>query len=761
MGLMLTLAAIVSGGADVPAQFAVEPFPLTAVRLSDGPCKVALEANQRYLHSLELDSLLYNCRQVAGLPAPGKPLGGWESPDSVFRGHFIGHYLTACSLLYAAAGDEEMKQKGDKMVAELAKCQEANGNGYLSAFPEVFFDRVESERNEPWAVPYYSIHKIMQGMIDMYTLCGNQQALDVVKRMADYFEKRAAKHSVFSWDRTLLTEFGGMSEMLGDLYAITKEPRYLALAHKFDHAAFLGPLLLEHDDLSNVHGNSHIPKVLGAARRYELTGDERYRKIATFFWDLVTGTRCYVTGGCTSGEHWPEPNKLAHTLSPTNQECCTTHNMLKLTRYLFRWTADPEYADFYERAFFNGILGTQNPETGMLLYYVGLAPGSTKRYGTPLDSFWCCYGTGIESFSKLADSIYFHDADGIYVNLFVASTVDWKEKGVRLEQQTTFPEEQGSAFIVHCDRPTSFALHIHVPYWVAKAAELRVNDERQDAVLKPTSFAVLKREWRDGDRVQVKLPMSLHTHPMPDDPDLMAIMYGPVVLLRLVDEEPTVGRDRRILPAIGAEDQEFLTVDPAKSESWIKPVEGRPLTFRATPPDASFTLVPFYKVIDERYKVYHLFAREGGQRYRQIQERLKESRELEARFVDYVLPGGQLERAHNLQGEGTEDGMLGGYHWRHATGWWSWDMKVLPDAPMTLLCTLWGSDAGRRTYDILIDGEVIATQTMNRQAPGKNINVEFPIPRALTEGKNKVTVRFQAHEGNIAGGVFGCAILKP
>jgi DUF1680 family protein len=448
----LFVAALGSTAQETVVPMAVHPFDLQDVRLDDGPCKVAQEANRRYLHDLDLDRLLYAFRTNAGLPAPGEPLGGWEAPDVEVRGHFPGHYLSACALMFRSTGDEELKAKADRMVAELATVQEALGGGYLSAFPESFLDRLEKRDRVTWA-PLYVIHKIMAGPLDMYELAGNEQALEVLKGMAAYYKARADKLTDFEMERMLQTEFGGMSEVLHNLYGVTGDPDHLEVAHRYDQAAFLGPLALERDNLSFIHGNTQIPKICGAARHYELTGDERYRTITRFFWDRVVRTRTYATGGTTSGERWPEPHRLADTLAPNNQECCKTHNMLKVTRYLFRWTADPVYADYYERAFWNGIIGTQHPETGMLLYYVPLATGHTKKWGTPYDSFWCCYGTGIESFSKLGDSIYFHDASGIYVNLFVASTVSWQEKGLRLEQVTDFPDQEGTAFVFHLERP--------------------------------------------------------------------------------------------------------------------------------------------------------------------------------------------------------------------------------------------------------------------------------------------------------------------
>jgi DUF1680 family protein len=723
---------------------ALEPFDLSRVRLLDGPALRAQEANRRYLRELDSDRLLYTFRVNAGLPAPGQPLGGWEAPTVEVRGHFLGHYLSACAMTYASTGDEQLKAKADAIVAELATCQQALGGEYLSAFSEDFWDRLESMQNPPWA-PYYVIHKIMAGLFDTYTYCGNEQALEVLKRMAAYFGKRIDRLPASQMDQVLTIEFGGMSEVLHNLYAVTGDPQHLRWAHAFDRASFLGPLALEHDNLTRIHANTHIPVVCGAARHYELTGDERYRTAALYFWDRVVNTRSYATAGSNRGEHWGEPGKLARTLGADNQESCTTYNMLKLTRYLMRWTADPVYGDYYERAYLNGILGTQDLETGMLVYFMPLGTGFVKQFGTPYDSFWCCYGTGIESFAKLGDSIYFHDDDGLYVNLFVASAVEWPEKGLRLEQVTRFPEDDSTTLVFHTNRPVSTALKVRVPHWAMRGVTVQVNGKPVDVRAKPSSYLSINRTWRNGDTVEVRIPMALHAHPMPDDPEMAAIMYGPLVLAGLID------RDR------------FFLGDIDDLASWIKPAPGEALTFRTAGQPADVTFVPLNRVMREQYGVYWVITKEGSPRHREILVAEEAHKAREARIVDRVTPvDAANEAAHNLQGKDTMSGAFAGRSWRHATsgGWWSWDLKVLPDAAMTLACTYWGDDVPPRTFDVLVEGQVIATQSLNRSKPGEFFEVEYPLPPDLTRGKDRVTVRFNPHEGNIAGGVFECVTFK-
>jgi len=588
------------------------PFDLKQVRLRSGPFQDAARINQRYMLSLEPDRLLHMFRINAGLPSSAKALGGWEQPGNELRGHFVGHYLSGCALVSAAFGNEEFKARGDALVTELAKCQKALGNGYLSAFPETLFDRLRAGTNV-WA-PFYTLHKIMAGLLDMHIYCGNQQALEVLKGMADWTRRWVDPLGESLMNRVLEREYGGMNEVLYNLHAITGDRSYRQLASRFDHERIFAPLAEGRDELKGLHVNTQIPKIIGAARRYEITGDSRFRDIADYFWHEVTGRRSYSTGGTSNGERWnSDPGKLASELSGYTQECCCTYNMLKLTRHIFGWTADARAADYYENALYNGILGTQHPDDGMTLYYVSLASGYWKMFGLPLDAFWCCTGSGIESFAKLADSIYFHDDGGIYVNLFIASEVDWSDKSIKLVQETAFPESDTTALTVRCSNPTRFALRIRVPYWADKGGMVKLNGRELESFAEPSSYYVLTRVWKDGDKVEVKIPMSLHVKAMPDDSTIQSIMYGPLVLAgrlgtegitkEMMRAEPTAIREVPRYRGKPVAAPEFKAKNQAVSE-WIQPVSGRSLEFQTTGQSQNVTLSPFYKVIDERYAVY-------------------------------------------------------------------------------------------------------------------------------------------------------------
>ena len=428
---------------DVPAK--VQPFPMTQVKLLPSAYTEAAEWNRGYMHRLTADRLLYNFRENAGLPVgSAAPFGGWEAKadgkrGTELRGHFTGHFLSASAQLYASAGDKEAKAKADEIVAELAKCQTKLAGGYLSAFPIELFDRLEAGKPPlPWA-PFYTIHKIMAGLFDMYALTGSKDALKVAEGMAGWADKWSGSKTEEHMQQILNVEFGGIAETLYNLSAATNNDQWAAAGDRFTKKRFVNPLASRRDELRGLHVNTHIPQVIAAARRYEISGDMRFHDVADFFWYEVTGARSYVTGGTSNGEEWGgQARELAAELKMNvdTAECCCVYNMMKLTRHLYDWTADPRYFDYYERVMLNHRLGTIQPKTGYTQYYLSLYPGAWKTFNTEDQSFWCCTGSGVEEYSKLNDSIYWHDREGLYVNLFIPSELHWAEKGFRLRQDT-------------------------------------------------------------------------------------------------------------------------------------------------------------------------------------------------------------------------------------------------------------------------------------------------------------------------------------
>jgi hypothetical protein len=582
----------------------VEPFPMTQVRVLGGPYHDGQEWNRGYMNRLAADRLIHNFRLNAGLPSSAEPLGGWEEPKGELRGHFTGHYLSACALMYASTGDKDIKAKGDYMVAELAKCQAKLGGGYLSAFPTEFWDRLDA-RQKVWA-PYYTVHKIMAGMFDMYQHCDNKQALRVLEGVAGWADKWTASKSEEHMQDVLNTEYGGMNEVLYNLSSATGDDHWAIVGDRFTKKRFFNPLALRRDELRGLHVNTHIPQVIGAARRYEISRDMRFHDVADYFWYEVTGARCYATGGTSNNEGWlVPPRQLAAELklATDTAECCCAYNMLKLTRHLYSWTGDPRYFDYYERTLLNHRIGTIRPASGATQYYLSLTPGAWKTFNTEDHSFWCCTGTGVEEYSKLNDSIYWRDNDGVYVNLFIPSEVRWPEKGLHLRQETKFPEEQSTALVVGLENPTQFALRLRIPSWISSGGGAKINGKPLDAFAAPGSYLTISRIWKDGDRVELDLPMSLHVEAMPDDPKLQAFLYGPLVLAGDLGSEGLT--EKMIVGDEGPHPDKSPIPVPSfrPSPGWIKAGD-KPLTFRTTGQERDVTLVPFNSIFDRRYSVY-------------------------------------------------------------------------------------------------------------------------------------------------------------
>ncbi len=595
------------------------PFPLEQVRLLDGPFLDAARTNQQYLNSLPKDRLVHNFRVNAGLPSSAEPLGGWEDPSCELRGHFTGHFLSATGLMYASTGDEAVKAKGDTIVADLAQCQQKFGNGYISAFPESFFDRLR-EGQGVWA-PFYTLHKIMAGCLDMYTYCHNQQALDVAEGMARWIGHWTTGISDAHMQRILQTEYGGMNESLFNLSAITGNGGYFFTGMRFEKPAFFDPLAGHRDELKGLHVNTHIPEVIGAARRYELTAEPYYHEVASYFWDEVVGERSYATGGTSNEERWlNDPGNLSTQLSVSSEECCCGYNMLKLTRHLHQWTADPRYMDYYERTLFNSRLGTQHPDNGFKMYYLPLETGYWKFFNSRFNSFWCCTGTGSEEFSKFGDSIYFHNDHETFVNLFIASEVRWLEKGLTIRQETRFPDQEGTSLTIKASAPVAAGINIRIPAWAVDGGSIALNGQTLSAFSSPGSYLKIDRTWADGDRLEVKLPMRLRAEPLLGDATQQAVLYGPMVLAGRLGTDGLTQQmqydadhgETQLAPdgaPRGTMAVDVKSLADIRSAAWIEPVAGETLTFRTVGSSNPITLAPLSRVFDERYGVYWKVSR--------------------------------------------------------------------------------------------------------------------------------------------------------
>ncbi len=766
----VALAVLLPGGKSVAgngqnARLKAQPFPPDRVRLLPGPLLDAQQRDVRYLLSLDPDRLVRNFRVNAGLPTKAEPLGGWEAPDCELRGHFTGHFLTASALAYAATGDPKIKEKADRVVAELAACQQALGStGYLSAFPEEFFDRLESGK-KVWA-PYYTLHKIGAGLLDMYRLCGNAQALDVLKKMVSWLKLRTDKLDDARMQGMLAVEHGGMNELLRNLYAVTGDPGHLRLAARFDHRAILDPLAAHHDALRGNHANTNIPKVIGAARAYELTGDSAAREAAMFFWSEIVARRSYATGGTSNYEYWrTEPSQLDGELSMETHENCCTYNMLRLTEHIFSWTRDPAAADYEERALFNGILPTQKPDDGAgLMYYVPMIPGGFKMFGLPDSSYWCCTGTGIESFAKLDAGIYFHTDSAIYVNLFVPSEVRWEEREIVLEQNTDFPEKDETVLRVTKAPSSPFGIAVRIPSWIVPGkGVLSVNGKPVGEPLRPSSYSIITRAWKAGDSVTFTMPMRLRMESLPGDSSVRAILYGPLVL---AGELGTGGMTARMQEGFSYPDVDRafseealppaprLAIRTADVTTWLHQVPGKSLTFETAgvgrPQD--YTLIPFNRLFGQRYAIYWSIVQKTGQEPSVVQP------ELPAGVVDQAIAcDPNSNRNHNFQAYGADTGSTGGEHWVRSRYWLRYDM-ALPKEQAATVCCQFAADSQETSFELLVDGVALRTESFPAMAVGETKEIRVSVPAELLNGKDRVAVKLRARDGKRTGRLVRCQI---
>lgn len=597
------------------AQVKASPFNLGQVKLLPSPFERAMKVNQKYLLALDADRMLWPYHERAGLPIKGDRYGGWELKDVV--GHTSGHYISALSLMYASSGDQRFKQRVDYMVSEIAKAQQKHGNGYTGPVRTEVWENIFSGdlKAHKWGVgggyvPWYVMHKTFAGLIDAYIHTDNKQALEVVTKLADWAKKGTDNLDEAQFQDMLRAEHGGMSESLAHLYAITGNKDYLTLAQRFDHKEILDPLIKKEDKLAGYHVNTQLPKILSVARLYELTGDQRYATAVNFLWDRVINTRSMAPGGVDLREHFYEAGSESAHLAWNSSETCSVYNMLKLTRSAFSWNPSAATMDYYERALYNQILGSQDPDSGGMTYFYNLKPGHFKIYSTPFDAMWCCVGSGIENHSKYADTIYSHNDDTLWVNLFIPSLLDWQAKDLRIRMATKFPADDTITLTINAKTSQKLDLKIRVPYWATQGAEVNINGEKLNVKSTPESYLTLSREWKDGDKVAVRLPMSLHLRTARDKKNLTTIMYGPIVL---AGELGTKGMPSDVSSSQAAHSGEMappvpvLLIDADNDLSlWLKRVPGDTLRFKTVgvgkPNDV--TLIPLADLHHQRYTVY-------------------------------------------------------------------------------------------------------------------------------------------------------------
>lgn len=762
---------------------ATDSFPLQQVRLLDGPFKQAQEVNRRHLLQYDMDRLLAPYRKEAGLEPKAESYPNWIGLD----GHVGGHYLSAMAIYTAATGDKECRRRMEYMVDELAACQEANGNGYVGGVPggrEIWRRVAEGNPRAPqrgW-VPWYNLHKTFVGLKDAWIYGENEKAKKVLIKLADWCDQLLADYTPQQMETMMDQEYGGMNEVLADISEITGDRKYLDLARRFSHRQLLDPMSQGRDTLDNKHANTQVPKAVGFARVAELGGDEKFADAAAFFWKTVVENRTLAFGGNSRREHFPSAEACTEFVEEREgPESCNTYNMLKLTENLHRMDPRAAYADYYERALYNHILSTQHPEHGGYVYFTPARPRHYRVYSAPNQGMWCCVGTGMENHGQYGRFIYSHEDDALYVNLFIASELDWQEKGVRLRQETNFPNEQQTTLTVVTDKPVRFTLKVRHPGWVpAGKLAYQINSEKITASSASSSYLAVDRLWQNGDRVKIQLPMQTTIERMPNVPDYVALLHGPIVLAAETGTEDLRGLiadDQRwahiahgeLLPL---DEAPMLVGDPASIPDKVTPVDGsEEIRFTAAElirPDSfkSLVLKPFYEVHDARYMMYWRLTR--PEEYAQIQADLKADEQqrllLDRRTVDRVIPGEQQPEAdHNLQSQNSESVVWRNLHLRHvqAPGWFSYDLKVTPNTPLALYVLYWGHESGNRTFDIKIDGKKLTTENLvNKWNRDRFEPVQYPLPADLLKGKQKITVTFEPHPGSYAGGIFDLRIVR-
>lgn len=764
---------------------AAERFALADVRLTGGPFLQAQDTNRGYLMSLQPDRLLAPLRREAGLPARQASYGNWES--SGLDGHMGGHYLSAMALMYASTGDAEVLKRLNYAIAELKACQHANGNGYLGGIPggadvwgALAAGKVEADNfsvNGKW-VPWYNLHKMFAGLRDAHRYAGSEDARAMLVALSDWALALTEKLSDEQIQGMLRSEHGGMNEVFADVYQLTGDQKYLALARRFSHQAILVPLAAGQDKLTGLHANTQIPKVIGFERIGELTGERQWLDAAEFFWTTVRQRRTVAIGGNSVKEHFHDDKNFAPMISEVEgPETCNTYNMLRLSEMLFNRDQQVRYADYIERALYNHILSSQRPGDGGFVYFTPMRPNHYRVYSQADKAMWCCVGSGIESQSKYGEFIYAHDRDALFVNLFAPSTLHWREKNLHLTQSTHFPDRDRSRLSIESD--AAFTLKLRYPGWVGKGRmQVQVNGRTLKLTATPGTYISLRRQWRKGDQVDIRIPMTTTLEQMPDQSDYYAVLHGPIVLAAktqlFASEQLNFAVDGSRMghfahgPACPLDAAPVFVSDTRDFAGKVKPAPGQPLTFSARGliqgrNARSLRLIPFFRLHDSRYMLYWPYSTPGALASSRlaITAAQREQRAQEARTIDQVAPGEQQpESDHAYQAEGGDAGLAPEGRWRHASKWFGYTLADPKLEAQALRLTFSPADAGRR-FDIIVNGASIARVTLEGQGSAGLYSLDFAISPALAAAsQGKLVVRFVAREGSIAGGLYGLRLMR-
>ena len=764
----------------------LESFKLENVRLLDGPFKQAEQTDIDYILAMDPDRLLAPFLREAGLETKAPYYPNWESDGAGggLCGHIGGHYLSALAMMYASTGDERMKERLDYMVSELKRAQKKNGNGYLGGIPngQAMWKEIKNGNirasgfglNDRW-VPLYNIHKIYGGLRDAYLFGGNNDAKAMLIDLSDWMLDIVKDLRNDQIQDMLRSEHGGMNEVFADVAEITGNKKYLELARRFSQRSILDPLVRHEDKLTGMHANTQIPKVIGYKRIADLDGNDSWSDAAEFFWNNVTSKRSITIGGNSVREHFhPIDNYSSMIESEQGPETCNTYNMLKLTKLLFLSNPEDRYIEFFERALYNHILSTQDPEHGGFVYFTPMRPGHYRVYSQPDTCFWCCVGSGLENHAKYGDLIYAHSQDELYVNLFIPSVVQWKEKGVTLIQQTDFPNSTKVSFTLGSANPAPFTLKLRYPAW---SEGVRVSLNGQEIKMGnqlPGSYIEISRKWKKGDKVEMELPMHLEAESIPDHSHYYSFRYGPIVLAAKTGTDNMPGlfandsRGGHIAngPQLPLTETPILVGEPELLVNQIKPVEGKPLTFSMAdllPKNKNLELIPFFRLHEARYIVYWRQATEASMKALQEQMAKDEAerQQLAERTIDMVYPGEQQpESDHFFEQQNSQAGTHKNKHWRDARGWFSYILKDKNREAQKLRILYFGLDRDRN-FSIHVNGQSIASVRLNGSHGDAFFAEEYAIPKSIMDSANGVfTVKFVADSGSVAGGIYEVRLVK-
>ena len=785
--LLLTGVVCAAAGNGPDSDSQVVLFKLEQVKLLDGPFKQAQEIDKQYILAHDPNRLLAPFRIEAGLEPKAEMYGDWESGG--LGGHIGGHYLTALAQMYVDTGDMRMKQRLDYMVKELAECQQANGNGYVGGVPdgkalweEVAAGQIKAgsfDLNGRW-VPLYNLHKLWAGLRDAYLIAGNEQAKDVLIKLTDWWISVVSNLSDEQIQTMLRSEHGGLNEVFADVYAITGDEKYLDLAKRFNHRQLLDTLIDGRDILTGMHANTQIPKVIGFQRIAALSQDASLHQAAVFFWEIVTQKRSVAFGGNSVREHFNSVDDFQGMLEERQgPETCNTYNMLRLSEQLFCAEPQTRYVDFYERALFNHILSTEHNLIPGFVYFTPIRPRHYRVYSQPEMHFWCCVGSGMENHGKYGQFIYAHADGDLFVNLFMASALDWDEKNLELRQETQFPDKPRSSLVFSIAEPVTFKLQIRQPVWIENGGmAIKVNGDSVPVNVGPDGYVSIQRMWRDGDRIDIELPMNTYLERLPDGSDYAAVLHGPIVLAAKTSTDNLdglragVGRWVHIPsgPLVPLNQAPMLVSDNLETlPDQIKPVAGKPMTFSASSviePEEfkSLELVPFFRLHDARYMMYWRLA--TPQQYGQVVEQLKAEERaklvLEQNTLDKVTSGEQQpEMDHAYKGEQTETGEYEGRHWRDSSASFGYDLRITPGVPVELMVT-YTTETRRRRFDILINDAAVAEVSRLPRSRGTFIIERYPIEQKILDSvqDRRLRVTFRARDNARTAQVCEVRLVK-